>query len=316
MRSGHSQTGEAHLTAVTDQVVQQFEQEGFAILRGVIDRALIEEARAHVEWLMRRYPHLRPEHLHHPLIRNDAFWVRMVTDDRILDVAERFLGPDLACFTAHYICKPPHDGHPVFWHQDGAYWQLDPMQALTVWLAIDDSAPDNGCLKMIPGSHRMPLRKPSVRTDTPNMLYSTADEQLVREWVDRAGVVDVVLEPGDLSIHHPNALHCSEPNTSSRRRCGLDMGFISTSTRISNDGLYLDPLLVRGTPRPGINRYRPHPRCVSGETIPFRGQERWNARVGAINQLHGFTDDPSHIEAPIQIAERMIRRLQEGTVKQ
>jgi ectoine hydroxylase-related dioxygenase (phytanoyl-CoA dioxygenase family) len=291
-------------------VAQEYSENGFAIIRDVIPMDLVEEARSHIAWLMEKYPDVRPEHLHHPLIRNDAFWVRLISDSRLTDIAEYFLGPDIACFTAHYICKPAFDGQPVLWHQDGAYWKLEPMQALTVWLAVDRSSTENGCLRMIPGSHRLPLHAPSLRTDTENMLYSASNEDIVNEWVDKHGVVDIELNPGDVSIHHPHLLHHSEANTSPHRRCGLDIGYISTSTRISSDGLYLDPVLVRGEQTEGVNTYRPLPRYTPGETIPFVGHEQWNERIGALGTEPAADGD----ETPIEVTQRMITRLREGSV--
>ncbi|MFH0521653.1 phytanoyl-CoA dioxygenase family protein [Streptomyces sp. M41] len=291
-----------------EQAAAEYEERGFAIIRNVIPEDLLREARSHVEWLTARYPDLRPEHFHHPLIRNDAFWVRLVSDRRLVDIGERFLGPDLACFTAHYICKPPYDGHPVLWHQDGAYWKLAPMRALTVWLAIDESTTENGCLRMIPGSHKLPLHPPNLRTDKPNMLFSEADTDLVSQWAAERGVVDIELNPGDVSIHHPHLLHCSEANTSPKRRCGLDIGYISTSTRIESQGLYLDPVLVRGKPVEGVNTYRELPRYTPSETIPFAGHDTWNDQPGVTGA------DASAGEAPLATTERMIERLQEGTV--
>ncbi|MFF6979095.1 phytanoyl-CoA dioxygenase family protein [Streptomyces sp. NPDC008343] len=291
-----------------EQAAAEYEERGFAIIRNVIPEDLLDEARSHVEWLTARYPDLRPEHFHHPLIRNDAFWVRLVSDPRLVDIGEHFLGPNLACFTAHYICKPPYDGQPVLWHQDGAYWKLAPMRALTVWLAIDESTAENGCLRMIPGSHKLPLHPPNLRTDKPNMLFSEADTDLVSRWAAEQGVVDIELNPGDVSIHHPHLLHCSEANTSPKRRCGLDIGYISTSTRIESQGLYLDPVLVRGEPVDGVNTYRKLPRYMPAETIPFAGHETWNGRPGV------DAADASSGEAPLATTERMIERLQEGTV--
>ncbi|MFG2531416.1 phytanoyl-CoA dioxygenase family protein [Streptomyces sp. NPDC048516] len=291
-----------------DQAAAAYEEHGFAIIRNVIPEDLLAEARAHVEWLTAKYPELRPEHFHHPLIRNDAFWVRLISDPRLVDIGEHFLGPDLACFTAHYVCKPPYDGHPVLWHQDGAYWKLTPMNALTVWLAIDESTTRNGCLRMIPGSHKLPLHEPSLRTDQPNMLFSEADSGLVDEWAEQQGIVDIELNPGDVSIHHPHLLHCSEANTSPKRRCGLDIGYISTATRIESDGLYLDPVLVRGTRAEGVNNYRDLPRYSPGESIPFAGHETWNDRPGVAPA------GPPAGEAPLTTTERMIERLREGTV--
>lgn len=294
----------------------EFEEQGFTVIRRAVDPELVREASSHVEWLTRKYPDLRPEHFHHPLIRNDAFWVRLVTDEGLLEPVRELLGPDLACFTAHYICKPPRDGQAVLWHQDAAYWKLEPMRAASAWLAIDASTPENGCLRMIPGSHRLPVLPISVRNDTPNMLSSITDEDVVAEWADRNGLVDVVLEPGDLSIHHPHILHYSEPNRSDRRRCGLDIGYIPTSTRIANEGLYLDPILVSGSAVPGVNRYRPWPRYAEGETVPFRGHEEWNKRIAALNAEGGFAEEAAGAETPIEVTHRMMRRLQEGTVRQ
>ncbi len=292
---------------MNDQVVQ-YETDGFAIFRNVIDRDLLTEARAHVEWLCGKYPELRPEHLHHPLMRDDAFWVRLIADERLLAIARRFLGDDLVCFTAHYICKPPRDGMAVLWHQDGAYWKLDPPEAMTLWLALDESTPENGCLRMIPGSHRRPLHPLERRRDVPNMLASSIDAG----WVDESAMVDVVLNPGDVSIHHPNIIHGSEPNTSPSRRCGLDMGFMRASGSVSNEGLYLDPLLVCGAAHPQ-RRYRPWPLFDHDKTIPFRGHEGWDERARAMNRR--FAPVQHDDEPPLKIAKRMMARLEAGTVK-
>lgn len=291
-----------------DRAAAEYRENGFAIIRDVLPSNLLEEARSHVDWLAAKYPDLPPEHLHHPLVRNDAFWVRLISEPRLVDIADFFLGPDLACFTAHYICKPPHTGQPVLWHQDGAYWKLDPMNALTVWLAIDESTTENGCLRMIPGTQHLPLHKPSMRTEQPNMLFSSADPALVDEWAARRGIVDIELKPGDVSIHHPSLLHCSEANTSATRRCGLDIGYIPTTTHINSDGLYLDPILVRGRAHSGINNYRSRPHYSPEETIPFRGHEEWDG------QQPGGAGDTTGGESPIVATHRMIERLKAGTV--
>ncbi|MFF4732250.1 phytanoyl-CoA dioxygenase family protein [Streptomyces mirabilis] len=300
---------------VLRRAAEEYAEQGFSIIRGVVPSEVLDEVRVHVDWLTNKYPDLRPEHFHHPLIRNDAFWARLVSDPRLVDIAEYFLGPDLACFTAHYICKPPYDGQPVLWHQDGAYWALEPMQALTVWLAVDESSTENGCLRMIPGSHQIPLYKPSSRTDEPNMLFSTTDEGLVREWSEKAGIVDIELKPGDVSIHHPHLLHGSEPNTSAKRRCGLDIGYISTTTRIRSEGIYLDPLLVRGSDTRSGNSYRRFPVYQENETIPFAGQDEWNDKVAALNAALPASSRSLSEESPIETTRHMIDRLREGTVK-
>ncbi|MFF5176173.1 phytanoyl-CoA dioxygenase family protein [Micromonospora sp. NPDC000089] len=306
----HHEDGEDDFVKSLEKAAQEYATQGFAIIRNVIPQDLLAEVGSHVEWLMRKYPDLRPEHFHHPLIRNDAFWVRLVTDKRLAAIGKHFLGPDIACFTAHYICKPAFTGQAVLWHQDGAYWKLDPMEALTVWLAVDESTTENGCLRIIPGSHEIPLYQPSPRTDEPNMLFSAADEDLVQSWVQKRGIVDIELNPGDVSIHHPHILHCSEPNVSPKRRCGLDIGYISTSTRISSNGLYLDPIVVAGEAREGINNYRDYPLYQPGESMPFKGQDEWNARFQSEPSVSPDLPD----ETPLETTQRMIARLRDGTV--
>jgi len=290
-----------------NQILETYKKDGFYIFKNVIDTQLIEEARQHVDWLIKKYPQLRPEHLHHPLMRDDAFWVRLITDERLLDIAELILGSNIACFTAHYICKPAYDGHAVLWHQDGAYWKLEPMEAVTLWLAIDSSIPESGCLKMIPGSHQLPLQDLELNTSEPNLLFSTLNSS----YIEAEKAVDVVLQPGDVSIHHPHIIHSSEKNTSSNQRCGLDMGFIQTSTAISNEGLYLDPILVRGHAVEGINQYRSWPLYKVGKTIKFKGWEQWNDKATLINDNNLF--NLTSCEDPFNITMRMIDRLKQGT---
>jgi phytanoyl-CoA hydroxylase len=295
----------------TDPVLEDYNRNGFVVFKNVIDAAMIAEARQHVEWLQRRHSSLRPEHLHHPLMRDDAFWVRLVTDARLAAIAERFLGPDLACFTAHYICKPPGDGQAVLWHQDGAYWNLDPMEAVTIWVAIDDCDPENGCLRMIPGTHRNEMGEVVLRNDVPNMLCSSINPRLVNE----GQAVDVSLRAGDVEVHHPLIIHGSEANRSTRRRCGLDIGYIRTSTRIGDTGLYLNPILVQGKAVQGINQYRRWPEYEPSMTVPFRGCEQWSEFAREQNKRLGVADAPADREDVGQLAARMISRLQAGTTK-
>ena len=251
-------------------VRQRYERDGYALFEGVLDDELIAEARQHIEWLMRRHPGVRPEQLGHTLVANDPFWVRLVGDDRLLDIAEGFIGPNIALFASHYISKPPHDGQPVLWHQDGSYWPLEPMDVLTLWLAVDDSLPDNGCLRVLPGTHRLPLQPLRRRTDVANVLSSEIDPSLA----DESQAVDCVLRAGGVEAHHPNLIHGSRANHSPRRRCGLTIRYIPTGTRITKED-WPCAFLLRGEAVSGINRYRDRPRYVSGEHMPFRGCDRW-----------------------------------------
>jgi phytanoyl-CoA hydroxylase len=295
------------------QATQAYEIHGYAIIRDVVPLDLISEVKEHVDWLVAKYPELRPEHLHHPLVRDDAFWSRMILEPSLVDIAEGLLGPNIACFTAHYVCKPPVDGHAVLWHQDGAYWKLDPMEALTVWLAVDASTTENGCLRIIPGTQNLPLQEVSERRDVPNLLFSSSDQRLVDEMIERHGIVEIELQPGDVSIHHPNVLHSSVANTSDKRRCGLDIGYISATTRLASDGLYLNPLLVRGNAVPHLNTYRSIPEYHSDKTIQFTGCDDWNQNIHALNDASGASSHEPSSETPVEAALHMVSRLKDRT---
>ena len=119
------------------QLRKQYQEDGYLISKKVLDVNLLQETSNHVDWLMEKNPDLRPENLGHFLMSDDPFWVRLVGDGRLLDIAEIFVGENIALFASHYISKPSSDGRPVLWHQDGSYWPLEPMEVVTLWLAVD-----------------------------------------------------------------------------------------------------------------------------------------------------------------------------------
>lgn len=251
----------------TRDAKERFDRDGYVIFRDVLDQDLIAEASDHVAWLQARHPDVRPEQLGHVYVKDDPFWLRLVGDGRLLDIAQLFIGPDIALFASHYISKPPYSGQPVLWHQDAAFWPLEPMRVVTIWLAIDHSTPENGCVRLIPGSHRGEIAAMRASTAVNNVL----GEEIAAE-VDESKAVDMVLAPGDVEVHHPNIVHCSEANTSPHRRCGLTIRYIPTSTRITaEEQPYPSAFLLRG--RPGVNVYQPRPRYVADEHFPFRDSQ-------------------------------------------
>ncbi|AYY15380.1 phytanoyl-CoA dioxygenase family protein [Actinobacteria bacterium YIM 96077] len=233
--------------------MNDFERDGYIIFRDVIDPDLINEVHGHVEWLRQRHPDVRPEQLGHIYLRDDPFWLRLVSDERLLRIAELFVGPDIALFASHYISKPPYSGQPVLWHQDAAFWPLEPMDVVTLWLAVDHSTPENGCVRLIPGSHTWDIADKRANTDVESVL----GEEIAVD-VDEDQAVNMVLAPGDVEVHHSAIVHGSEANTSPHRRCGLTIRYIPTSTKITaEEQPYPSAFHLRGDP--GVNVYQPWP---------------------------------------------------------
>ncbi len=145
------------------------------------------------------------------------------------------------------------------WHEDSAYWagMLEPMEnVLSVWLALDPSVPDNGCVRFVPGSH---LTLDGTYVPVRNRADAVFASELAAEAAARAerDAVNAVLQPGFCSIHHAKTIHGSNPNRSTQRRCGLTLRYFSASCRFLHNTAR-DPhfaiYLVRGQDRAG-NRY-------------------------------------------------------------
>ncbi|WP_255951104.1 phytanoyl-CoA dioxygenase family protein [Streptomyces odontomachi] len=256
--------------AVQHSALAEFERDGYTIFREVIDPELIKEVDAHVTWLGQQHPEVRPEQLGHTFLKDDPFWLRLVSDDRLLDIAEMFVGPDIALFASHYISKSPYSGQPVLWHQDSAFWPLEPMRVVTLWLSVDHSTPENGCVRVIPGSHRQEIAAMRDNTEVANVLG-----QEIAADVDESRAADIVLSPGDVEVHHPNIVHGSNANTSPHRRCGLTIRYIPTSTRITDpEQPYPSAFWLRGDPG-RVNVYQPVPSYQDGRHFPFRDAPHW-----------------------------------------
>jgi ectoine hydroxylase-related dioxygenase (phytanoyl-CoA dioxygenase family) len=136
----------------------------------------------------------------------------------VLDFVESLIGPDFYLWGSHFFAKPPRDPAVVAWHQDAFYWPLEPREAVTAWLAFSDSQPDNGCMRVIPGSHRAGILKHQRSTSTQaNALWL----ELEGGQFSLADAVNVELKAGQISLHDDHIVHGSEGNTSNRWRVGL-----------------------------------------------------------------------------------------------
>lgn len=131
------------------------------------------------------------------------------------------LGPDVIGWGSHFFCKLPGDGKRVDWHQDCSYWPLTPTKAVTVWLAIDDADPENGCMEVVAGSHTQGLIEFSNSDDASGNVLN----QTVANPEQYGTIAATPLQAGQFSIHSDLLLHGSAANQSTRRRCGLTLRY-------------------------------------------------------------------------------------------
>ena len=251
------------------QLKKDYDKDGYVIVRNVIDFDLISELENHVYWLSKKYPEIHPEAFHHELLVNDPFLHKVLNTSSILDIVEIFIGPDIALFGAHYIAKKPLKGKAVGWHQDGSYWPLEPMKVVSLWLAGTVSNKENGCMRVIPGTQRNRLVKSSdmIEEDMDKFVLGSA---IRADQIDDSKVIDLELNPGDISIHNPFIIHGSNFNTSDKWRIGLTLRYIPTSTYVKRKKW--DCVLLRGNPDDNIkNTYMKRPLFIKGEHMEFKG---------------------------------------------
>ena len=190
-------------------------------------------------------------------------WIwEMATHLKILDCVTALLGEDVFLLATHFFCKYGPQKAFVAWHQDLRYWGLEPPTEVTAWLAIDDSTPENGCMRCIPGIHRDRLLEHGKAEQAGNLL-SINQEVTVTEAEEKLAV-DCVLKAGEISLHDGMLIHGSLPNQSTQRRCGLTIRFVPTHVRAVTGGPQgMDerwrPIVVRGEDRHGHFKETPPP---------------------------------------------------------
>ena len=214
----------------------------------------------------------------------------LAMDSRILDVVEELLGPDFYQWGSNMMCKDPHEALYVPWHQDIRDWPLSPPRVLTVWIAFDDVDEENGCMRVVPGSHRRGLL-PHIDTHPAPKNGSKAlfPFHLDPRFVDASESVPLILRPGEISVHDCRLIHGSEGNLSTRRRCGFSICYAATEVACdrsfrNHNGVWSDfsVFMCRGVDRYGHNPIAAPPRGFGRtESRPYRLLEPKKGQVNA-----------------------------------
>jgi hypothetical protein len=204
---------------IHDQAVLQ--QSQFDALKNTFEGILDESMRDDVRPEAIDVPHfLYPELLKYAL------------SDEVLRLMQPLLGDDIGLFSTHFICKPSGNGKRVPWHEDSAYWRgkIDPMSVATVWLAIDPSHKENGCMKVIPRTHNTGRAGFSDYEGVDTAMNVFDSEILKTQRADELAKY-IELEPNQCSLHDARIMHGSDANTSNLRRCGWTMRFFPLTSK-------------------------------------------------------------------------------------
>jgi len=200
-------------------------------LRAAIDR----------EIFIREAQRPAPERDHDRHLDQPAVW-ELCSHPALVERVADLIGPDLILWRSNFQDKPA-GGPAVPWHQDGTYFDLQPCILVSAWIAIDEATTANGCLQIIPGSHR------SLQAHRHDPTRSTFSHSLAPTPEEIGRAVSFPLAPGQCLLFNEFTTHGSGPNTTGARRLGLTPRITVPFVRIpmSGDGQPRLVSLLRGS---------------------------------------------------------------------
>jgi hypothetical protein len=220
-----------HLLAEAE--VEAYHRDGIIVPEWRMPPDRLAELRDAVDAIIAANPGVRPEKLVSAHVTEGTEGVKghqaflsLAQQPQILDMVAQLMGSDIILWGGHLFCKPAGDGLEVPWHQDGHYWPIRPLATVTVWVALDDSTVENGCLRVIPGSHADKRHYEHEKMDGDLAL----DRGLTPGSYDPESARDVILQAGQMSMHDVYLLHGSNANQSPHRRAGIALRYMPASS--------------------------------------------------------------------------------------
>lgn len=138
--------------------------------------------------------------------------------------------PQVLLMEDNVVVKQPHT-HTVPWHQDFSYWPLEKPRAVTVWIALDDVGPDNGAMRVVPGSHFTDEHLPVSFADASAFMTSRRLPELPQDPEARGlPVLNYEMSAGECGFHHPMVWHGSTPNATGGARCALVLRYVASGS--------------------------------------------------------------------------------------
>ena len=221
--------------ALDEKEIHSYLQDGYAVPRYRLESDFLKELQTALDTLIAENPGVRPEklvsaHIQNPKaegVQGSAKFLELAMHEPIVDLVESVLGPDIVLWGCHVFCKPAGEGYETPWHQDGHYWPIRPLANCTVWVALEPSTKENGCLRVIPGSHTPKKLYEHLHEDRSDL---TLNQRMVEGSFDESTAVDLELEPGEMSMHDIYMIHGAKANTSNQRRTGVALRFMPGSS--------------------------------------------------------------------------------------
>ena len=249
---------------LTEEQIALYHQNGYVTPPDFrLPEEVLEDIKAAHARLIDRHPEFN--NYCSALLAYDTWYLTVARRPEILDMVAQVIGEDIALWNASFFAKPARTGNATPWHQDGEYWPIRPLATCTVWIAVDASTRENGCLRVIPGSHRSQQLARHNENNAPGLNLNL---ELDADQFDESQAEDIILEPGQVSLHDVYLYHGSEANQSEHSRRGMTLRYMPTTsiyqhdmpTRFQRTGVMemsqRTIYLMRGVDRSGENDFR------------------------------------------------------------
>ncbi len=219
---------------LSDSEISSYHREGYVTPDFKLAESSIGEIKQRHQNLLNKYPEF--DNYCPALLAYDKSFLEFAKQPGILDMVEQLIGPDFALWNSSFFAKPANGGHATPWHQDGEYWPITPLATCTVWIAIDKATPENGCLRVVPGSHSS---QTLLKHHNSKSIDVTLNQELDSNTYDESKAHDIILDAGQISLHDVYLVHGSEANHSNHSRRGMTLRFMPT-TSVYNRELALE----------------------------------------------------------------------------
>lgn len=202
---------------LTNKQIKQYQDEGFISPIRVIEESEALLIADMIKQAEQDYPKEIHSQRRNNLHLSFSFLDSLAHNKIIVDAIEDLIGPDIALWGSVMFIKEPSSSQYVSWHQDATYMGMSNNSFATPWIALTHSNVETGCMSMISGSHKQQISK-HVDTFASNNILTRGQEIID---VDESLSVDLVLRPGEMSVHSGTIIHGSKPNKSEHRRVGF-----------------------------------------------------------------------------------------------
>lgn len=228
------------MNLLTQSQVAQYHSEGFVVVPDLIVPADAIEWKARLKArLIEEGNENIPSGVRVWMADNmDPFSSEQLQSPRMVEILQQLIGPDVEFLSFKAVFKNSKTAFPSPWHQDWAYWEGS--TKISVWIALDDATPENGCLQLIPGSHKQVIPMKEIE-DVKGFGRRITDDQVVG-----MPIVTVPVPRGAGIFFHDLALHASCPNINGQDRWSVIPTYRS-GAEMDSSTVWKRSLVISGT---------------------------------------------------------------------